>query len=74
MNMEKICMPLPIIHIIKHMKPTCLKGAVAVDHRAWGTEHAGRGVGAQSVELGVCCVSERKGKVMSKAADHTRTA
>jgi hypothetical protein len=34
MNMEKIWMPLPIIHIMKHMNPTCLNGAVAVCHKA----------------------------------------
>lgn len=45
MKIEKIWMPLPIIHIMKHMNPTCLKGAVAVDHSACraGFEVEGRG-------------------------------
>jgi hypothetical protein len=48
MKIENICMPLPIIHIMKHMNPTCLKGAVAVDHSAcaglrWGQEEDRRG-------------------------------
>ena len=34
MKMEKIWMPLPIIHIMKHMNPTCFNGAVAVCHSA----------------------------------------
>ena len=45
MKMEKICMPLPIIHIMKHMNPTCLNGAVAVCHRAWGRGDGGVGWG-----------------------------
>jgi hypothetical protein len=48
MKMEKIWMLLPIIHIMKHMNPTCLKGLVAVCHRAcvWGVgEEVGEGGG-----------------------------
>jgi hypothetical protein len=34
MKIEKIWMPPPIIHIMKHMKPTCLNGDDASDHSA----------------------------------------
>jgi hypothetical protein len=34
MMMLKIWMLLPIIHIMKHMKPTCLNGACAICHSA----------------------------------------
>lgn len=45
MMMLKIWMPLPIIHIMKHMKPTWRAGAVAADHSAWRA--ATRGSGAR---------------------------
>jgi hypothetical protein len=51
MKMENIWMPLPIIHIMKHITPACFSGACAAAHSAW-CRRAARLAGWEQVGVG----------------------
>ena len=56
--MEKIWMPLPIIHIMNIMKKTCMTGSLALASSAWqgraggGGERWGAGAGDRAARAG----------------------